>query len=161
MLYGNAANADQGLDPGPGDRGSPEFRIPADAGGHTETMRYLIDEGGGSYGVFMVANHMHRVGSRMRVWIEPANGADVCLLDTPRWDFDWQLLYTYDLDGGRAPIVNDGDTLVLQCTYDNTLSHPGTQVALSEGGLDQPVDVTLGEGTLDEMCIFGVGVVPL
>jgi hypothetical protein len=29
---------------------------------------------------------------------------------------------------------------------------------LSEVGLDAPVDVTMGEGTLNEMCLTGLGV---
>ena len=41
----------------------------------------------------------------------------------------------------------------MRCTYDNTLDNPGTRRALDDGGYDAPIDVYLGEGTLDEMCI--------
>lgn len=161
-LRGNAAGPEEGgmgLQPGPNDLGAPSFRIPAGVAGHTETLRYPIDTGGRDYAVFAVANHMHLVGTRMRAWVEKADGTEQCLLDTPRWDFDWQLIYGYD--AARAPIVRSGDTLVLQCTYDNTLQNSGVQRALAELGLEAPVEVGLGEGTLDEMCIFFSGVVPV
>lgn len=161
-LYGNASSAAQGLDAGPSDPGTPAFFIPADSSDHTERMRFPIETGDSrSYGVFLVANHMHLVGRRMRAWVEHSDGSTSCLLDTPRWDFDWQMSYVYDVAGGASPIVRSGDTLVLECTYDNTLDNPGVVRALGEVGLEDPVDVTLGEETLDEMCIFLGGVVPL
>lgn len=161
-LYGNARSAEEGLEAGPDDRGQPEFFIPAGAVGHTERMRYPIDaSGNGSYGVFLVGNHMHLVGKSMRAWIEHKEGGTSCLLDTPSWDFDWQLSYAYDVNSGASPVLHSGDTLVIECTYDNTLENPGVERALSESGLTDPVDVQLGEETLDEMCIFLGGVVPL
>jgi hypothetical protein len=161
-LFGNASSASQGLQPGPGDAGEPEFLVPAGVSGHTERMRLPVEAVPGvEYGVFLVGNHMHLVGQRMRAWIEPADGgAPLCLLDTPRWDYDWQLTYAYDVSRS-APTLRHGDTLVLECTYDNTLENPGVQRALGEVGLTEPVDVRLGEETLDEMCIFLGGVVPL
>lgn len=46
----------------------------------------------------------------------------------------------------------------MQCEYDNTLDNPGVRRALDDAGLEVPVNVGLGEGSLDEMCvgIFGV-----
>jgi hypothetical protein len=46
----------------------------------------------------------------------------------------------------------------VRCAYDNTLNNPGVIRALAEVGLDQPVDVSQGEGTLNEMCLTAVGV---
>ena len=57
------------------------------------------------------------------------------------------------------PMVSGGDSLRIRCTYDNTLDHEGTRRALEDAGLDAPVDVYLGEGTLDEMCIGMFGYV--
>jgi hypothetical protein len=54
--------------------------------------------------------------------------------------------------------VRGSDTLHLECTYNNTLDNPGVQTALEDAGLTEPQDVSLGEETLDEMClgIFGI-----
>jgi len=46
----------------------------------------------------------------------------------------------------------------VRCTYDNVLTNPGVAEMLAEVGLDAPQDVSLGEGTLDEMCLAGVGI---
>ncbi|MBL8973116.1 MAG: hypothetical protein JNK56_21200, partial [Myxococcales bacterium] len=51
-----------------------------------------------------------------------------------------------------------GDTVKVRCTYDNTLGNPGVQEMLAEIGAKDPVDVVLGEGTLNEMCVTGLGV---
>ena len=50
-------------------------------------------------------------------------------------------------------MVGDGDTISVHCTYDNTLDNPYVQRGLAEQGLTAPVDVYLGEETLDEMCL--------
>jgi hypothetical protein len=47
----------------------------------------------------------------------------------------------------------------MQCQYDNTLDNPGVVRALADAGLTEPVNVNLGEGSLDEMCIGIFGVV--
>ena len=46
----------------------------------------------------------------------------------------------------------------MRCTYDNTLNNPGVVEALGQQGLEEPVEVRLGEETLDEMClgIYGI-----
>ena len=158
-IFGTARTAEAGLQPGPGDRGEPEFFIPAGAQAHTERSHFAVEgPPGRAYTVFMAANHMHRIGANMRASIQRADGSQgPCLLETPRWDFDWQLLYNYDALSGNAPVVYGGDELILECTYNNTADHPGTAEALAERGLDAPVDVTYGEGSLDEMCVFVVG----
>jgi len=50
----------------------------------------------------------------------------------------------------------------MRCTYDNTLDNPDVRRALAEQGLDEPIDVHLGEEALDEMCLglFGILVPP-
>ena len=156
-----------GLLPGPSDAGGVEFRIPAGAGDHTETIVYddTSDEGI-PLEVFLVGNHMHYVGTDMRMWLERDSGApadveaEACLVHTPDWDFDWQQFYFYDASNGNAPVIYPGDALWLRCEYDNRLSNPGVAKALAEAGLDAPIDVYLGEGSLDEMCIGILGVTP-
>jgi len=160
-LVGNARNAHQGLLPGPNDRfGEPEFFIPAGAKDHTEIMKFTF-EAGIDYQLFMIINHMHYVGVDMRVWVDRADGSDdTCLCHTPQWDFDWQMLYQYDADAGQAPVIYDGDTLWIQCVYDNTLDNPGVLASLAESGGTEPLDIQIGEGSLDEMCLVGLGLVP-
>lgn len=83
---------------------------------------------------WIVGGHMHRIGKSIRVAVVHRDGARECLLDVPRWDFDWQGEYRF-----AAPIdLVDGDRLEVECRWDNSL---GTE------------DVRWGEGTADEMCI--------
>jgi hypothetical protein len=164
-LVGNA-NAQQpdgtGLQPGPNDEEEATFYIPPGASDHTETMALQIfDVFPRSTHVFLVANHMHYVGTDMRMWVERGSEApesdEACLLHTPQWDFDWQQFYQYDLETQGGPEIYPDDTLWLECHYDNTLDNPGVASALSEAGEDAPLAVTLGEGSLDEMCIGVLG----
>jgi hypothetical protein len=165
-LTGNAGEQQPdgtGLQPGPNDSGDPSFFIPAGASDHTETMSYnswpAIPR---ELEVFLVANHMHYIGTDMRMWVERgAQGpepseAEACLLHTPEWDFNWQQFYFYD-PSIAAPKIYAGDTLWLRCEFNNTLDNPGVVKALLDSGLEDPVDVTLGSGSLDEMCIAIIG----
>ncbi len=166
-LLGNAGeqNSDgSGVQPGLNDEGGVEFRIPAGVSDHTETMWFNLLDYEAEFQVFLVANHMHYVGTDMRFWIERGSNApdseDACLLHTAAWDFDWQQFYWFDADNNNAPVVYEGDKAWMQCTFDNTLDNPGVKAALSEAGLSSPIDVELGEGSLDEMCIAVLGLVP-
>ena len=160
-LIGNFANKGEGLQPGPDDDGAPEFRIPAGASNHTESMIYTMPDDAPEFRLWAVGSHMHYVGTDMRIGITRAapgsEPADECLLDTPNWDFDWQRGYRYDTPIDRAPSVKGGDVLNLRCSYDNSMQNSNVADALSEQGLSEPRDVLLGEETLDEMClgIFG------
>ena len=165
-LIGNADEQEPGglgLQPGPNDSGSPTFLIPAEATGHTETMAFdLWSDIPRELEVFLVANHMHYVGTDMRLWLERGDAAaepedsEACLVHTPRWDFDWQQFYHYDTSVS-APRIHPGDELWMQCEYDNVTENPGVARALMEAGLESPIDVSLGNGSLDEMCIGIVG----
>jgi len=167
-LLGNAKKTQAdgtGLQPGPNDRAGAEFFVPANAKNHTETQKFIYKGRADQPAtVFLTANHMHYVGTGMKVWIErtgngPEGVQDSCLLQTPEWDFNWQQFFEYDVAAGKAPILYPGDSIWLRCTYDNTLDNPALREALRESDLADPVDVTLGEGTLDEMCLFALGVV--
>jgi hypothetical protein len=166
-LVGNAneqAEGGLGLQPGPNDNGDPSFFIPAGVSEHTETMGF---DAFGSLArevqLFLVANHMHYIGTDMRMWLErgenapPEEEAQACLLHTPEWDFDWQQFYYYDASSGAAPLIYPGDEIWLRCEYDNTLDNPGVVQALLEAGLEDPVDIVLGNGSLFEMCIAIIG----
>jgi hypothetical protein len=83
---------------------------------------------------------------------------DVCLVQTPEWDFGWQRLYNFDAPSIEdLPAVDPGDFVFMRCTYDNSTFNPHVAEALDEQGLEAPQDVFLGEATLDEMCLGVAG----
>ena len=153
-----------GLQPGPGDTNGIEFKIPAGVSDHRESMITQLDDIP-TLKVFATGTHMHYVGSDMQVKLKHKNPQGdepetECLLQTPDWDFGWQRNYDYDVPLSQAPEIRDGDQIHLRCDYNNSLSNPFVVDALKQQGLDAPVDVRLGEETLDEMClgIFGVAI---
>jgi len=162
-LVGNAGSKREGLLAGPDDEGDrPEFRIPAGVSDHTETIEYTLGDSDGPYTIFATGTHMHYIGTEMLISVQHADPQgdepqDECLMETS-WDFNWQRAYPYDAPYEDLPVLRGGDTLHLRCTYDNTLDNPGTVTALQDAGLSEPVDVYLGEETLDEMClgVFGI-----
>jgi hypothetical protein len=79
-------------------------------------------------------------------------------LHTPQWDFNWQRVYEYDALAHEGIRVKAGDKVRIRCEYDNTLNNPGVVEALAELGLTEPIEVNMGEGSLDEMCLAGLGV---
>ena len=151
--------------PGIGSSLNGPLMIPAGEDKHIEEYEYEV----GSFGmdfpdivdvrVWTVLNHMHKVGVDMRVWVEDRDtGEETCLLHTPKWDFNWQRSYALDTPIASSVRVQSGDKVRVRCVYNNTMSNPGVVEMLGELGLDQPIDVSLGEGTGDEMCLTGVGV---
>lgn len=148
-----------GLHPEPAQLRSPPFMIPAGAIDHPETVAepWPVDE----VSLFSIGTHMHYVGRDQLIRVQrPGQSfedAD-CLLHTPAWDFDWQRLYQIDRPLEQLPTLGPGDTLWMDCRYDNTLDNPGVAQALSEQGLSEPQDVHWGDSSLDEMCVGLVGV---
>jgi hypothetical protein len=165
-LIGNdnkqSANGD-GLQPGPNDAGQVEFRIPANVAGHTETQLFTLPAmiNGGPMPelyVYGAGTHMHYVGRDMIIQLEHNNPASKepgteCLVQTPDWNFAWQRGYAYEAPIEDLPRFLPGDVLHMRCTYDNTLGNPFVQKALKDANLQSPIDVYLGEETLDEMCL--------
>ncbi len=92
--------------------------------------------------------HMHLLGSQIRSAVLPSgDSAEACLVDIPRWDFNWQQQYNFlDDEGVYARI---GDAIRLECIYDNSA---GNQPVV-DGKSIEPREVHWGEGTLDEMCL--------
>jgi hypothetical protein len=84
--------------------------------------------------IHSAVHHMHKLGTRGGQRIDHADGTSTCLLELPRWDFDWQQAYYFDEPVRFVP----GDRLHLGCEWDNSAG---------EG------DVNWGEGTGDEMCL--------
>lgn len=87
--------------------------------------------------LFSVAPHMHKIGtSEYASLIEP-NGEETCLIDVPRWDFNWQLSYSFE----QSMILQPDDRIFMECVFDST-GVSGTTY--------------WGDGTGDEMCLLGV-----
>jgi hypothetical protein len=168
-LPGNAQSQKAGLLPGPDDPATgPAFVIPPGAREHTEDMVFTVPQQAVVPGrIFTVATHMHYVGVDMRLEIDrttrtvgapPGEPAQECLLETPHWDFHWQRGYSYAAPFDQLPTLQAGDVLKMHCRYDNSLQNRFVAAALAEQGLKEPREVRLGEQTLDEMCIAGLGI---
>lgn len=161
--WGNARTPPH-LQPDPTDiDGVVKFRIPAGAPEHVETMRFPIGGDGPRVPMFVMQPHQHYVGTRAELRIHRANPpagepADECLINSD-WNFDWQRTYQYDVPVSELPTVGPGDEVEIKCTYNNSLANPFVQRALSENGLSAPIDVFIGEQTIDEMCLGLVGMI--
>lgn len=157
-LIGNARNAPMLL-AGPADPTSgPQFLIPANAKNHTEEMLFTMPTLPVEVRIAGVTAHMHWAGKDLKVDIErPAptatDPAKECLIQTPKYDFNWQRGYAYDAPVEELPRLFSGDKLRIRCTYDNSMDNRHIANALAEAKMPGPSDITMGEDTLDEMCL--------
>ncbi len=163
--FGGSLGGGMGLQPGPNDpTDDPVFMIPSGAAEHTETMYFRMPAEIPELKLWSVGTHMHYVGTDMLIALDrsvpdPVTGVtQECLLQTPHYSFEWQRGYAFDTSLDDVPVVRPGDFLYMRCSYNNSMSNPYVVDALDEQQLDAPVDVYLGEETLDEMClgVFGV-----
>lgn len=165
--FGNEFQAPSLL-PDPDDRFAtvPEFRIPANDVDHEEHMRITVPSLGDLQEVqlYSVNPHMHMVGTHISAKIErPApRGSDPqneCLANG-KWNFDWQRTYIYDTALATLPTLRPGDVIDVRCKWNNTMANPFVQRLLHDEGLVAPIDLALGEGSTDEMCleIFGFAI---
>lgn len=139
---------------------NPPFYIQADKSGQVFTMDTTSPAVYPQVRILSVAPHMHLVGVDQKVTLtRPAatqtDPQSECLVQTPAWNFNWQRAYEYDTDITSLPLYSPGDVLKTRCTYDNTMNNPILAQALTESGQKQTAPVTLGETTLDEMCLTG------
>jgi hypothetical protein len=162
--WGNAFAAPELL-AGPNDPPEgPAFYVPREVPDHREHMRFqVVTDSTDRFPLLFAYPHMHYIGVELSVKIERATPragepTSECLVNVDRWDFDWQRTYQYDAAIEDLPTVGNGDIVDVDCTYDNTMDNPFVQRALEELGLPRPIDVFLGEESLDEMClgIFGI-----
>lgn len=145
-------------EPGLGTSDNGEFLIPAGEAEHVEAYHWSINFPDAlEVRLWSVTAHMHKVGVDLKVWVEPEGGDATCLLQTPKYDYNWQRSYAYDAPITDSLRVRGGDTVHVRCTYNNSLSNPGVQELLAEVGMSEPFAVKNGEGTLDEMCLAGLG----
>lgn len=106
------------------------MEIPANSTGVTHTFEYLAEN---TFAIQSALLHQHTLGTASRLSVRHEDGSETCLVDIPRWDFNWQRDYRL-VD---PHIIEPGDTITLDCTWDN----PTDEV------------VSWGEGTGDEMCL--------
>jgi hypothetical protein len=90
------------------------------------------------------AGHMHLLGRKIRIELNPGRPDARTLLDIPVWDFD---------DQGTRPLarparIRPGDELKVTCTHDQGLRD---LLPAFEGQPERYV--VWGEGTTDEMCL--------
>jgi hypothetical protein len=99
----------------------------------------------GNFDLWGVLPHMHVHGVAINVHVKHADGSSACGVDIPAWNFHWQQLYYY-----KQPVkVKDGDTIHLECTYDNTQA----KQPVINGVQAAPTPLRWGEKTTDEMCL--------
>ena len=104
--------------------------------------------GGRTINVYTANLHMHRLGTSARLAVTHPNGQKTCLLDIPRWDFDWQRSYAL-----KKPVtMKPGDKLSIRCNWDNSAANQ----PVIDGKRAEPRKVNWGEGTADEMCLGSV-----
>jgi hypothetical protein len=138
----------------------PEFMIPANEKDHIEEMTWTWKLPIGSIRTYSAGTHMHFVGRGMRVTLEhTSSGDEECLIETPSWDYNWQRGYGFDAPFDQLPVMADGDVLRFRCNFDNSMDNPFVVRALDQQHLDAPIDVRLGENTLDEMCLGAIGII--
>jgi mono/diheme cytochrome c family protein len=130
-------------------------QMPIAAGEADATHSFSMDPtdflyGGRSFYIHQAGLHMHTRGTEATLDIVRGGAGESCLLDIPRWDFNWQFPYRFK----EPAIFNPGDQLRIICHWDN--SRPQ-----SVGGrAEPPRDLNWGEGTNDEMCLGMLYVTP-
>lgn len=113
-----------------------DFRIPPRAMNHETTVSFELPVPATIWGV---VPHLHTKGLRVSVEVIPpatsTNKTNQCLVNIPKWDFQWQQFYFFTSRTGIK--VEANSKLKLTCAWAN------------------PTDLTVkwGEGTDDEMCL--------
>ncbi len=90
-----------------------------------------------------VGGHMHTMGSRFSLTLNPDADDEQVLFEIPQWDFNWQGRYQYETPVRMA----EGDIVRISCTWNK------------ETGEAQRYTLW-GEGTQDEMCLSSLTVLP-
>ena len=115
-----------------------EFVIPAGKADHKVTAQYVFDR---DQMLLSMLPHMHLRGKSFRYTAHYPDGKQEVLLDVPRYDFNWQLVYEL-----REPkLMKKGTEIHCVAHYDNSeenLTNP-----------DPTIDVTWGDQTWEEMMI--------
>ena len=118
--------------------------IPA---GEARSVQTKLFSAPGAADIVGVLPHMHQLGTEIRATLVKADGSEQCLVEIPRWDFNWQQFYRFEEDAALP--YGPGDAVRLECVYDNSAANQ----AVIGGVRQEPRDVRWGENTTDEMCL--------
>ena len=129
----------------------PPFEVPLGATSHVESYTERMGVGGVRLWGFIP--HMHLAGTAID-FRKGGESGDTCLVNVPRYDYNWQQMYTYDTSWEELPVLDEDDALRVSCTYNNSESNVMLQKYLGGPVTD---GVRLGDGTGDEMCIVALG----
>ena len=122
------------------------FRIPPNAKAHHVTQTFTIPPGIDAT-LYTLAPHMHLLGKSIWVDMTLPDGEEICLIDVPVWDFNWQRFYAL-----KEPMpLPTGARLTLNCIFDNSTENPNNP-------FNPPITVGWGEETSDEMALAFLGV---
>jgi mono/diheme cytochrome c family protein len=114
------------------------FRIPPGAERHEVRASWTFPKDGT---LLEFMPHMHVRGAAFRYEVETPEGERRTILDIPRYDFNWQLVYRL-----REPVaVTRGTRIHATGWFDNSARNPANP--------DPARTVTFGEQTADEMMI--------
>jgi hypothetical protein len=116
-----------------------DFRIPARASASEVRGTNKVTQ---PITVYQVGAHMHLRGKSYRIEARLPDGKNLELLNVPKWDFNWQLMYTL----ARPVHLPAGTVISYIATYDNSAANP---LVLKYDTPDR--DVFDGERTIDEM----------
>lgn len=159
QVFGNE-DSPPALQPGPEDPPSgPAFLIPRFAYDHTESLRLQVEEGAAPRRIWGFGPRMNYVGKAIRLTLEKASGETRCLGDVGRWSIDMMRFYQYDVALDELPLLEAGDALTIECTYDNTTGNEELRDVLASYGVKSPQDTPLGAEPLDEQCMVVLGLV--
>lgn len=114
------------------------FAIPPGADNFTDFARVKLPADATVLGFLP---HMHLRGKSCRYEIFPEDGKRETVLDIPRYDFNWQLLYRY----AEPRTFKKGTVLQFSATFDNSAQNPANP--------DPKITVRWGEQTFDEMIV--------
>ncbi len=131
----------------------PPFEVPHGATNHVESYTEVFE--GDDVRLWGFVPHMHLAGTSIRMRTDNGDGEETCLVNVPRYDYNWQQMYQYDAPVDTLPVLSEGSRLTVECTYNNSESN-----IMLEKYLGGPVEegVVLGRETHQEMCIVAVGV---
>jgi hypothetical protein len=123
--------------------GDNDFLIPAGAESYSYTDDLMNDFWRKGIDILGVFPHMHVLGTGYRNWIGHPDGTETCLVESDEYAFHNQETYMFP----EPALFGWGDVLYSQCTWNNSPSNPNLIY-------NPPIDITYGEGTDDEMCLF-------
>lgn len=122
------------------------FEIPAGADNHEVKAIHLVQQ---DMRVLSLMPHMHVRGKAYKYVAKLPSGEEITLLDVPRYDFNWQLVYVL-----REPIdLPKGSKIYATGWYDNSDKNPANP--------DPTKKVGFGEQTWQEMQIGYVNWIPV